>query len=182
MRLLPLLLEARAPRVVTMSSLAAVRARIRFDDLQSERRYRAMAAYGQSKLADLMMARRLAAVADDRGWPLLSTAAHPGLTRTNLPHLRADTPRAKLRRVLVPVLYAVTPAQGTAQGAEPLLHAAADPDVVNGGYYGPAGRSEIAGPPVPVPLPQSARDEATAEHLWKVAETLTGVGLPVRVG
>jgi NAD(P)-dependent dehydrogenase (short-subunit alcohol dehydrogenase family) len=41
-------------------------------------------AYGQSKLADLMFARQLAAVAGERGWALRSVAAHPGFTRTNL--------------------------------------------------------------------------------------------------
>ena len=44
-----------------MSSVAARVGRIRFDDLQWERRYRAWGAYGQSKLADLMFARHLAA-------------------------------------------------------------------------------------------------------------------------
>ena len=43
--------------------------RIRFDDLQWERRYSAWGAYGQSKLADLMIARRLAAVADGGAGP-----------------------------------------------------------------------------------------------------------------
>ena len=40
-RLLPLVLAAPAPRVVTMSSGVASYGRIRFDDLQWERRYRA---------------------------------------------------------------------------------------------------------------------------------------------
>ena len=83
-RLLPLVLAAPAPRVVTMSSGVASFGRIRFDDLQWERRYRPWAAYAQSKLADLMMTRQLAAVAAERGWNLLSTGAHPGYTRTNL--------------------------------------------------------------------------------------------------
>src|SRR6266699_1255586 len=54
-----LLLEQMLPvpdsRVVTVSSLAhRARARINFDDLQSERSYSRVAAYGQSKLANLM--------------------------------------------------------------------------------------------------------------------------------
>ena len=54
-----LLLEQMLPvpgsRVVTVSSEAhRIRARINFDDLQSERSYRRVAAYSQSKLANLM--------------------------------------------------------------------------------------------------------------------------------
>src|ERR1700683_4430847 len=63
-RLLPLVLAAAAPRVGAMSSGVASSGRIRFDDLQwQRRRYRPNLAYAQSKLADLMMARHLAAVA-----------------------------------------------------------------------------------------------------------------------
>ena len=63
-RLLPLLAAAVEPRVVTMSSGVASYGRIRFDDLQWERRrYRPNLAYAQSKLADLMLALHLATVA-----------------------------------------------------------------------------------------------------------------------
>ena len=72
------------PRVVTMSSGTANFGRIRFDDLQWERRYSPTAAYAQSKLADLLFARHLAEVAGRSGWDLLTTLAHPGYTRTNL--------------------------------------------------------------------------------------------------
>ena len=61
LRLLPLVLAAPAPRVVTMSSGIANFGRIHFDDLQWERRYRPNLAYAQSKLADLMMTLHLAA-------------------------------------------------------------------------------------------------------------------------
>src|SRR5579871_2356266 len=85
MRLLPLVLASPAPRVVMMSSKAAEFGKIHFDDLQWERaRYQPMTCYAQSKLADLMLSQHLAAVADERGWPLLSVAAHPGYTKTNL--------------------------------------------------------------------------------------------------
>ena len=84
MRLLPLVLAAQAPRVVTMSSGVASYGRIRFDDLQWKRGYRPNLAYAQSKLADLMLTLRLADLAARHGWNLMSNAAHPGFTRTNL--------------------------------------------------------------------------------------------------
>src|SRR5580658_10765720 len=63
LRLLPLVLAAPAPRVVTMSSGTANFGRIHFGDLQWEHRYSAYFSYAQSKLADLMMSLRLAAIA-----------------------------------------------------------------------------------------------------------------------
>src|SRR5262245_14171831 len=52
LRLLPLVLAAPAPRIVTMSSGMARVGRIRFDDLQWEKRYSPTGSYSQSKLAD----------------------------------------------------------------------------------------------------------------------------------
>ena len=100
-RLLPLVLAAPAPRVVTMSSGTANYSRIHFDDLQWQRRYSANFAYAQSKLADLLLAQHLAAVAAKRGWNLLSTAAHPGFTRTNLQTAGASLGRDKPKRSLL---------------------------------------------------------------------------------
>src|SRR5580704_17304316 len=69
----PLLLAARAPRVVTMSSGVASYGRIRFDDLEwARRRYSPNLSYAQSKLADLMMTLHLADLAAQNGWNLIS--------------------------------------------------------------------------------------------------------------
>uniref|UniRef100_UPI001980A21C SDR family NAD(P)-dependent oxidoreductase n=1 Tax=Pantoea stewartii TaxID=66269 RepID=UPI001980A21C len=82
--LLPLLLKSKNPRVTTMTSSAAMMGKIEFDDLQCERSYQPIAAYAQSKLACLLFANQLGDIARTRNWPLLSTSAHPGHTRTNL--------------------------------------------------------------------------------------------------
>ncbi|WP_255951928.1 SDR family oxidoreductase [Streptomyces odontomachi] len=176
-RLLPLLLTAPAPRVATMSSGMANRARIDFDDLQSARRYRPTRAYAQSKLADLLMMTHLAALAAERGWALLSIGAHPGYTRTNLmtsgPHLNGGRPG-----LIESLAYRIAPSQGPEQGAEPLLYAAADPGAASGGYYGP--RWALVGPTKPVALPRPGRDKVTAARLWREAERLTEVSAPTR--
>lgn len=65
--LLPTLLEGRAPRVTTMSSIAAQAASINFADLEWEKKYSSWRAYGQSKLADLLMGLHLARVSQERG-------------------------------------------------------------------------------------------------------------------
>jgi len=177
MRLLPLLLAAPAPRVVTMSSGVANMGRIHFDDLQWERRYRPIGAYGQSKLADLYLARHLATVATERGWHLMSVAAHPGYTRTNLQTAGASLGRDKPRRPFFTRLP--VPSQDVEPGTEPLLHAATSPDAVNGGYYGPSGFMELVGPTKAARLNRRMRDTATAARLWTEAERLTGTALPV---
>jgi NAD(P)-dependent dehydrogenase (short-subunit alcohol dehydrogenase family) len=178
LRLLPALLAAPAPRVVAMSSMAARTGRIRFDDLQWERRYSAWGAYGQSKLADLMFARHLAAVAEERGWALRSVGAHPGYTRTNLQNAGPNLGRTRPSLMSWAANALPLPVQLPAQGAEPLLFAAADPAAENGGYYGPTGRFELAGSLGAARVPSRARDTAAAARLWAVAETLTGVALP----
>jgi NAD(P)-dependent dehydrogenase (short-subunit alcohol dehydrogenase family) len=176
-RLLPLVLAAPAPRVVTMSSGVASYGRIHFDDLQWERRYRPNLAYAQSKLADLMLATRLATVAAQRGWTLLSNAAHPGFTRTNLQTAGASLGRDKPKRTPLNS-FSILPSQEVGPGTEPLLCATTSPDAANGGYYGPGGRFGLVGPTTIVRPPRRARDAATAARLWTEAERLTGVALP----
>ncbi|WP_112242543.1 SDR family oxidoreductase [Kribbella monticola] len=180
LRLLPLLLAAPAPRVATMSSGAANFGRIRFDDLHWERtRYRAIGTYAQSKLADLMFSHQLAAIAAERGWNLLSVAAHPGYTRTNL-----QTAGASLGRDKLPWYHSFLerhnpiPSQGVEVGAEPLLFAATSPDVPAGSYYGPNGLFGLVGPTKKVRAPSRSLDSQANARLWLEAERLTGVKLP----
>jgi len=177
MRLLPLLLTAPAPRVVTMSSGTANFGRIHFDDLQWERRYSPSRAYAQSKLADLLMARHLAAVATQRGWHLISNAAHPGYTRTNLQTAGASLGRDKVTQSPITRLP-ILPSQAPEQGTEPLLYAATSPDAINGGYYGPSRFMELVGPTKFARVNRRMRDDDVAARLWAEAERLTGTSLP----
>jgi NAD(P)-dependent dehydrogenase (short-subunit alcohol dehydrogenase family) len=177
LRLLPVVLAAPAPRVVTMSSGVANFGRIHFADLEWERRYSANFAYAQSKLADLMMSLRLAAIAAERDWNLMSNAAHPGFTRTNLQTAGASLGRDKPKRTMFNSLHFL-PSQEVGPGTEPLLFAATSPAAVSGGYYGPRGSMGLVGPTTFVRPPRRARDTAAAARLWAEAERLTGVRLP----
>ncbi|OLR93581.1 SDR family oxidoreductase [Actinokineospora bangkokensis] len=175
--LLPLLLAAPAPRVVTMSSGMAAFGRLRFDDLQHERRrYRGMATYAQSKLANLAFAQHLAALAETRGWSLLSLAAHPGYTRTNLQTAGASLGRDKTTESWF-TRVGLLPSQEVETGAEPLLFATADPGVVQGGYYGPGGRFRLVGETTLEKPTPKARDTEANARLWAVSEDLTGTRL-----
>jgi NAD(P)-dependent dehydrogenase (short-subunit alcohol dehydrogenase family) len=179
LRVLPLVLAAPAPRIVTMSSGVADFGRIHFDDLQWERlRYRPMFSYAQSKLADLLFSLHLAGIARARGWNLISDAAHPGFTRTNLQTAGASLGRDEPKRSIFNTASFI-PSQSVEPGTEPLLYAATSPDAVNGGYYGPSGAFGLVGPTKTVKPPARARDAAAATRLWTEAERLTGVTLPV---
>jgi NAD(P)-dependent dehydrogenase (short-subunit alcohol dehydrogenase family) len=175
-RLLPTLLQARAPRVVTMSSGMAARGSIDFSDLNWTSSYHPTAAYARSKLADLLLSQHLARIATERGWPLLSVGAHPGNAATNIaaagPRLGGDP------SLLFRIAWKVTPQHSAEAGADPMLFAATAPDVTQGGYYGP--RWGLVGPPRPAGFTRKGKDEAVAARLWAEAEHLTGVALPTR--
>jgi NAD(P)-dependent dehydrogenase (short-subunit alcohol dehydrogenase family) len=173
-RLLPLLLAAPGSRVATMSSGAAYLGRVDPARLAVPRRYSPGRAYGASKLADLLLTRHLARLADERGWSLRSTAAHPGYTRTNLqtsgPGLGRETPQ----RIAPRFVEGLLPSQAVDTGAEPLLVAATDPAAENGSYWGPDGRFGLVGEPGRARLPRAARDAGLAARFWAAAEELTG--------
>lgn len=174
--LLPSLLRAEAPRVATMSSLAAIPGRIRFGDLQWERGYNGWRAYGQSKLADLLLALHLHRLTVEADVRLVSTAAHPGYTRTNLQSAGRSLGRTKPVRSSNRALPFT---QAVEQGTEPLLYAAVGPNAVGGAYYGPAGPFGLTGPTTAVSIPGSARSADLARSLWAVAEDLTGTRPPL---
>ena len=161
-----------------MSSLTAIMGRFDFDNLQGERHYKPNRAYAQSKLADLMMAVHLSELSKQRGWSLVSNAAHPGFTRTNLLLAGASLGRAKQSRLRT---WASTltflPSQDVRQGAEPLLYAATDPDARAGAYYGPREVFGLVGPTKVARPPRRALDASAAARLWDVAEQLTGVSI-----
>jgi NAD(P)-dependent dehydrogenase (short-subunit alcohol dehydrogenase family) len=176
-RLLPLLRSARAPRVVTVSSTAHRIGRIELDNLQGERKYRPWRAYGQSKLANLLFALQLQRLSVLEGWGILSNAAHPGSTRTNLQTTGPRLGGAASRGAGLISGFMELPglSQAADQGALPTLFAATSPDAHGGAYYGPNGIGELTGPPAPAHISRRARDPETAEALWHVSEALTDV-------
>jgi NAD(P)-dependent dehydrogenase (short-subunit alcohol dehydrogenase family) len=173
--LLDNLLPVRGSRVVTVSSMGhRLRAAIHFDDLHWEHRYDRIAAYGQSKLANLLftyeLQRRLAA----RDQPTtMALAAHPGGSNTELAR--------NLPRIFKPAVAVLGPLlfQGAAMGSLPTLRAATDPGVEGGQYYGPDGLGEQRGHPKVVSSSAQSHDEDLQRRLWTVSEELTGVTYPV---
>ena len=182
--LLPLLRAAHGARVVSLSSLAARQSgRIHFDDLQFDKSYSAMQAYGQSKLAVLMFARELDRRSRHAGWGIVSTAAHPGLTKTNLQISGPSHGRTKpsLMERLYTTSWRLAPFlwQEIDEGILPALYAATSPQAEGGGYYGPRGIYEAAGGGVAAAkVPARARDDAASRRLWDISEQLTATSYP----
>ncbi|MBB5078974.1 oxidoreductase [Nonomuraea endophytica] len=169
--LLPRLLERPDPRVVTVSSGLHKTGRIDFDDLQGERAYRKWAAYGQSKLANLLFAYELQRRA---AGALTSVAAHPGYAATNL---QAAGPRMEGNAILEfgSRLGNILFAQSAERGALPLLYAATERGLAGGTYVGPDGAFGSRGYPTTVDSSPASKDRTVAARLWTVSEDLTGV-------
>lgn len=156
-----------ATRIVSVSSIAHRDGRIDFGSFRGEKGYRAFREYRQSKLANLMFALELDRRLSNSPFACVSLAAHPGVTRTELPrhrHLFALATR----------LVGTSPPQG----ALPILRAATDPAARRGEYYGPDGFMEMRGSPARAHIAERALDREVAARLWDVSEELTGVRFP----
>ena len=163
--LLDLLLATDGARVVNVSSQAHRFGRMDFDDLDFDARgYNARAAYGQSKLANLLFTFELVRRLEAAGSRLLTSAAHPGWTQTDLQR------HSGLFQFFNPFFGMLPPG-----GALPTLRAATAPDVAPGDYYGPRGFYEMRGAPVKVKTTAAAKSREDAERLWQISEERTGV-------
>ncbi len=163
-----LLLPVITDRVVTVSSGMHRSGSIRIDDLNwNVRRYRRWAAYGQSKLANLLFTLELDRRLRGAGSPVRAVAAHPGYAETKL---QSHTENV-LQNAAMAVLNKVV-AQDAHMGALPTLYAATH-DIPGASYVGPGGPWEARGFPCLVGRSAAARDEATARTLWQRSEQLT---------
>lgn len=167
--LLPLLRKGKDPRVVTLSSVAARRGVINFDDLNAVKSYKPMRVYSQSKLACLMFALELHRRSKTGGWGIASIAAHPGVARTDL-LVNGAGPQSAAGRVrrFLPFLF-----QPAWQGALPTLFAVTSPQARDGFYYGPDKLGETRGYPTEAKAPSQALDQSNASRLWIESERLT---------
>ncbi len=167
--LLPLLEKTPGSRVVSLSSNAHKNGKIHFDDLNFKKKYSAFAAYSQSKLACLMFSKELQRRLEKSGSKVLSVAAHPGMSDTNLfkhvPKFVTTIFGRLIRSLMV---------QTPADGAKPTLYAALGNDIQGGDYIGPDGWQEWKGEPVKVKGTKLSDDKEVARKLWVESENMTG--------
>jgi NAD(P)-dependent dehydrogenase (short-subunit alcohol dehydrogenase family) len=172
-RLLPLLANAPAPRVITTSSFGHKPGRIRWDDPNWHKRYMAWPAYFQTKLANLLFTLELDRRAGEAGSNLLAAAAHPGYAATNLNAAGPGSSNAVMLGATKVLDRAL--GQPDHMGALPQLYAATMPDVAGNDYWGPDGLLEQRGHPKRVGRTKRASNGDDARRLWAMSEELTGV-------
>lgn len=153
-------------RVITLSSIAHKKGQINFDNLNSEKGYAKMGAYGQSKLACLMFAFELQRRIEKANSHVKSLAAHPGVSNTNLGKYFPV-----LLKLIIPILAPFI-THPPAKASLPSLYAALGTDVNGGDFLGPTGRKEMIGMPGKVKAEAHAYDKETAKKLWEVSEKL----------
>lgn len=170
-----LVLDRIADRVVTLSSGMHQLGRIDLGDLNWEkRRYRRWQAYGDSKMANLMFGKELAARLTEAGSTTTSMIAHPGYAATELQG-RTESVQDVFMRLMnkLPVV------QSAASGALPTLYAATSPDATNGTFYGPTELFGMRGAPGVSGYHKRADDVAIRGGLWTASEKLSGIPFEV---
>ncbi len=161
------LLEAtKGSRVVTLSSIAHRGSAIDFDNFHLEKEYNHWREYGQSKLADIMFALELDKRLRSNGYQIMSLAAHPGFSETDLQKYMDEDMLASLELMTAK------------EGAQPTLAACLREDAKGGQYWGPDGPNEQKGKPALAKIDAAALDENLNAKLWDWAKETTGVNFP----
>lgn len=167
--LLPVLNKTPDARIVSLSSLAHERGEIDFENLNAEKGYSKMGAYSQSKLACLMFSLELDRRLKAAGSQVISVAAHPGVSNTDLSR--------HINKVVLFLLYPLflLMIHAPRKAALPTLMAALDSKVEGGDYFGPNSRRGMKGAPAKVEAKPHAYNEEVAKKLWEVSEDLVGI-------
>lgn len=168
--LLPLLMATPLSRIVTVSSIAARRAKIQFNNLDGSKGYNPMTFYRQSKLSNLLFAMELQNRLERAGSSTISVACHPGISVTNLLSRGSGKETGAVMKWIMGIV-----AQPANKGALPTLYAATHPDLRGGEYIGPDGPGNTKGYPVLNNDPATLYKPELAAKLWEVSEALTGV-------
>lgn len=173
--LLPALLRADAPRVLTVSSVAHRAGSADVLSANSGGHYDAQHAYANSKLANLLFALELQRAAAAKALVLSSVAAHPGVAATGLVSDREGMGAGPLLRIAAPLAMRLF-TQSAATAARAPLYAAVL--AAPGSYTGPQRLGETRGQIGPARLSPYAQDEKLARKLWQRSEELTGFIYP----
>ena len=157
-----------ASRIVALSSIAHKNAKIHFDDLNCEKAGDAEAAYGQSKLANLLFANELNRRLKKSGKKIVALAVHPGGSDSGL-FDEMSRIRYYTFKILSPIIL-----NSPASAAKPSLFAALSPEVKGGEYFGPQGFNEFKGKVGNAKRSDYSNREDIAEKLWSLSEDMVG--------
>ncbi|XP_050385438.1 short-chain dehydrogenase TIC 32, chloroplastic-like [Argentina anserina] len=151
--------EGRIVNVASEAHRYAYPEGIRFDRINDPSGYSSWAAYGQSKLANILHAKELTKQLKEDGANITANALHPGVIQTNL--FRHNNVINGIVNVLGRVLF-----KNVQQGAATSCYVALHPQAkgVSGEYFADSNISK--------PRPQ-AEDEVLAKRLWELSKDLT---------
>ncbi len=151
--LLDLLKASGAARIVNVSSRAHRGEKIDFDDLQCEKNYRGMTAYGRSKLANILFTYALARKLE--GTAVTANALHPGFVATGFAKNNGLLFRLGMG-LIGPFI------RQKDEGAATSIYLASSPEVegVTGKYFSDS--KAIDSDP-------ASYDQEVAERLWQVS-------------
>ena len=167
--LLDRLMDTEHSRIVSVSSVGhKIRSKLDPSTMMSGEKYDRIAAYGRSKLANLLFTYELQRRLEAAGSTTAALVAHPGVSATELGRESPAIVQFSMR-LGRPLL------QSAAKGALPQLRAATDPGAVGGEYYGPDGFMEWRGNPVVVTSSERSHDQGLQQALWAESERLTGI-------
>jgi NAD(P)-dependent dehydrogenase (short-subunit alcohol dehydrogenase family) len=157
--LLDLLKKSAPSRIITVSSEARRGAKIDFEDLQSERRYRPFKVYGMTKLANILFTYELAERLEGTG--VVANSLHPGGVNTNFGNNNRSF-GTLIFRAFKPFMR--TPEQG----ADTVVYLAVSPEAgkMTGRYL--TDRKVVFSIEDP-------HDEVVQKRLWEVSEALTNL-------
>jgi NAD(P)-dependent dehydrogenase (short-subunit alcohol dehydrogenase family) len=153
------LITSAPSRIVNTSSHAHYRATLDFDDLQSERNYKAFPIYSRSKLCNILFTRSLAKRLAGTG--VIANSFHPGFVKTRF----GDQTGGGMARIIgLMKLFAIS----EEKGADTLIYLASSNEVTNAnGLYFYKRK--------PVDPSKLAQDDAVAERLWTETAKIAGI-------
>ncbi|KAM9826947.1 LOW QUALITY PROTEIN: uncharacterized protein ACB057_014425 [Neosynchiropus ocellatus] len=146
-------------RIVVVASVAHTWTGLRLDDINSERSYDPMKAYGQSKLANVLFARSLAKLLQGTGVSVFSL--HPGVVQSDLWRHQHQCVQVAVKIFRI---FTKTPVEG----AQTTIFCAVEPGLESrsGEYF-----SDCA----PASCSSAASDDALAQRLWDVSCDMLGI-------
>lgn len=161
------LLSAGSARIVNVSSGSHRGEKMRFDNLQFENGYNAMAAYGQSKLSNLLFTYELSRRLENTN--VTVNALHPGFVNSHFAKQNGPVVRALMN--IVHFLFA----KSSEEGAETPIYLASSPQVgsVTGKYFIDK---------EPVRSSEESYDREAQKRLWKISENLCNLDAETHLG
>jgi NAD(P)-dependent dehydrogenase (short-subunit alcohol dehydrogenase family) len=155
--LLDILKKSAPSRIIIVASAAHKRAKIDFQDLQSEnKKYRLFSAYGISKLAEILFTYELSRKLE--GTKVTANAVHPGVVATNL-----GRDQSKFSQWFAKKFF-----KSPEEGAQTSIYLASSSEVegITGKYFTNKESRESS---------IESYNKENAERLWKICEEMTGL-------